>query len=171
MKFLIVILFLLSSCSNPDTEKNQENGTSDKNGTTQTSDTNVTPGTPDPAEKLYTISFVSLGRVPNSVKLTTQGKTLLILDSNLDSTCVALNQSELATLSIEVYNYDAPPSFLVEECSCNNNQGSTRRPCTTKLNHHAIELSGKDHYGRNWHCDFGVQTKELPIPSTCKRFQ
>lgn len=167
MKFLIVILFLLSSCSDSDIEKNQEDGTSDKNGTTQTSDTNTTPDTPDSAETLYTISFSSFGVAPDSVKLTTQGKTLN-LGSNSFPTCVALNQSELATFAIEVYASNS----LIEECSCNNNQGSTRRSCTTKLNHHALLLLGEDlGHGINWQCNFGVQTKELPVPSTCKRFQ
>ena len=156
MKFLIVILFLLSACSGPDTETSGPD-----------TETNETPNTPDPAETLYTISFFYAGVAPDSIKLTTQGKTLN-LGSTSFPTCVALNQSELATFAIEVYVSNS----LLEECSCNNNQGSTRKPCTTKFNHHVLGLLGEDlGSGINWQCAFGVQTKDLPVPSTCKRFQ
>ena len=83
-------------------------------------------------------------------------------------TCVALNKSALETLKLEVY----VPSLLTE-CSCDNNKSVTdTKPCTTQFNNHAHALLGVDlGHGINWECKFGVQTKELPDPSTCKRFQ
>jgi len=165
MKFLIVTLFLLSSCSGSDetsqlvaTQKSKSDA--EINQTVETADTNETP---DPAETLYTISIDYDDFDPVFIKLSAQGKSLdLSFDPeySYDAYCVALSQSELVTFTLTTYE---TPSSISEDCSCNNSD--PQNPCITEFNHYVYKT-------RN--CSFEVLDEDeepLFTPSTCKRLQ
>ena len=132
--------------------------------------------TPVEKEAIYIISFLNVGLAPNSVELTVNGETLS-LDSDSFPVCVALKQSELNALSIDVYT----PLFtflgnhlkvsILEECSCSNNRDAEIKPCTTESDNYTFTVSGGHFLAIiNWECTFEVQTTDIPKASDCRKF-
>ena len=133
--------------------------------------------TPTESEPTYIISFLSTGLVPHSMELTANGETLSF-DPNSFPICVALKQSELNTLSVDVYTAffillgNHLNASILEECSCSNNRDAETEPCTTKNDNYTFTISGGHFLGFivGWECTFEVQTTDIPNVSDCSRF-
>ena len=169
MKFLINLLFLcfFVSCTGNNNNTKKEIP-ADQNGQQTTENTKVTEVS-DTEETLYTISLQILETLlPGPIVLTVNGKTLQF-GPYFYPACVAVEKSELETLKIEVYDTD---HSLITECSCANNKSVTNiRRCTSEFNNYIFLLLIEDLGDAvSWDCRFGVQTKQLPDASTCKRF-